>query len=251
MGTAYLYGNGGSGGGSGGFGLQIVEGLVRPKNPTQGMVWAKTEHKVSYYDLSATKPENPVEGTLWVNIGDSSSNKIVSPVSKELITVYPLYAEQYVGGEWMSIEVMGYQDGEWVEWSTYYFKSGSGTKVQFAYRTGISSLAISVGTNSIKISTSDNDSHYVYTKEPQDLTNKSIVYMRYKATSMQSGHTPGLVVNQSTFGQTQYTGLTGRTALIVDSAEHTAALDVSSLTGKHYIGTNGVANMEIYDIWAV
>lgn len=116
MGTAYLYGNGGSGGGSGGFGLHIVEGLVRPKNPTQGMIWAKTEHKVTYYDLSATKPENPVEGTLWVRIGDSSSNKIVSPVSKEWITVYPLSAEQYISGEWELIETMCYQDTEWVAW---------------------------------------------------------------------------------------------------------------------------------------
>lgn len=116
MGTAYLYGNGDSGGGSGGFGLQIVEGLVRPKNPTQGMIWAKTEHKVTYYDLSATKPENPVEGTLWISISDSGDKKIVSPVSKEWITVYPLSAEQYISGEWMSIETMSYQDVEWVDW---------------------------------------------------------------------------------------------------------------------------------------
>lgn len=124
MGTAYLYGNGGSGGGSGGFGLQIVEGLVRPKNPTQGMIWAKTEHKVTYYDLSATKPKNPADGTLWLNIDDSGTRKIVSPISKEWITVYPLSAEQYINGEWMSIETCSYQDGEWVEWITYLYKEG-------------------------------------------------------------------------------------------------------------------------------
>lgn len=83
--------------GSGGFGLTIVDGLDRPTNPTQGMIWAKTEHNVTYYDLSAAKPENPVEGTLWLNIGDSGQRKIVSTVNKELITVYPLSAKQSVG----------------------------------------------------------------------------------------------------------------------------------------------------------
>lgn len=105
-----------TGGGSGAFGLQIVEGLVRPKNPTQGMIWAKTEHKVTYYDLSATKPENPIEGTLWLDIGDSGHRKIVSPISKEWITVYPLSAELYISGAWVSINAVSYQDGEWVEW---------------------------------------------------------------------------------------------------------------------------------------
>lgn len=102
--------------GSGNFGLQIVGGTTRPKNPTHGMVWANTPNEITDIYLSAEKPTNPVAGALWVRISNFGGKKIVSPVSKESITVYPLSAEQYINAAWVEIEVMSYQDVKWVAW---------------------------------------------------------------------------------------------------------------------------------------
>lgn len=189
MGTAFLYGNGGSGG----FGLQIVEGLVRPKNPTQGMVWAKTEHKVTYYDLSATKPENPVEGTLWVTIGDSGKRKIVSPVSKEWVIVYPLSAEQYVNDTWERIATYSYQDGEWVDWITYIYATGDDGNALYVYKpSGSYAGQISTVFDSDGVSLKNTNSSGTYgvriaTNDKIDFTNYSKLCAKVLFNSIGSG----------------------------------------------------------------
>lgn len=145
------------------YGLQIVGGTTRPKNPTQCMVWANTPNEITSVYLAGEKPKSPVAGGLWVKIGDSGSKKIGSPVSKEWITVYPLSAEQYISGEWVSIEVMSYQDGEWVGVVTlFYDKDWGYTGNWLCYPYKANSVGSYIGTvtptiedveNGIKITT--------------------------------------------------------------------------------------------------
>jgi hypothetical protein len=114
MGNAYLYGNGGSSGGS--LGFEIVGGTIRPARPSHNMVWVNTNVDITSYVFSATAPENPVEGMLWVTIADSSNTKSVFTVGKEWVTVYTVSTKQYIGGAWIDKFAHSYQNGEWVDW---------------------------------------------------------------------------------------------------------------------------------------
>lgn len=236
MGTAYLYGNGGSGGGSGGFGLQIVEGLVRPKNPTQGMIWAKTEHKVAYYDLSATRPENPADGTLWVNISDSGKTKIVSPVSKEWITVYPLYAEQYVGGTWADIDIASYQDGEWVDWwngklyengNEYEEYTGGWETFQHHSQT-YNTAGCSKDGGKLTLRLTGTKCAVAYgTVEPIDVTDYTSI--EFTADEIYTECAFAISTMRST------SSATSRIAQIVPTSAGVHFLDISGLSGKYYV----------------
>lgn len=257
---AHGFKHGGSGGGSGGFGLQIVEGLVRPKNPTQGMIWAKTEHKVTYYYLSATKPENPAEGTLWMRIGDSGDKNIVSPVSKEWITVYTLSAEQYISGEWISIEVMSYQDGAWVEWITYLYKKGDecaditgGWQARAWVISGYTAKAPTVTKTSdgVKLSFSSNALSGVYeVKNDIDLSKYKTI--RFDITFAAGWWMVG-AINRSSSVASSYIASTSKDAnqgterKIVD-------VDISNVNGSYDISVlvtsaSGTADFTLHNVW--
>lgn len=122
---AHGFKHGGSGCGSGGLELTVVGGITRPVKPTQNMIWANTPNDITSVFMAGEKPSNPANGTLWLKLADSGKIKIPSPVGKDWITVYPLSAEQYVGGTWTSVPVISYQGCEWVEWLTYFYDEGN------------------------------------------------------------------------------------------------------------------------------
>ena len=101
MGSVALEGFGGGGGAA--IGLKVVGGLTRPANPSEGIVWAKTDVDPIGYHLSATAPENPTAGMLWIKISDSSSIKVGTSLGKDYITIMLNSVSQYVGGAWKSV----------------------------------------------------------------------------------------------------------------------------------------------------
>lgn len=107
-----MYGFGGGGGGAA-IGLKVVGGLARPANPTEGLLWAKTDVEPTGHHLSATAPENPILGMLWIKISDSSTIEIGTALGKGYLTIMLNSVSQYVNGEWKSVEAAGFQDGVW------------------------------------------------------------------------------------------------------------------------------------------
>ena len=105
--------------------LIIVGGANRPANVSQNTIWIDTDVEITSYVLSATEPENPVDGMVWIIIGNSGVTKLTSPVGKEWVTIYPLSANQYVGGAWADVEAKSYQFGAWVNWHTYLYEVGN------------------------------------------------------------------------------------------------------------------------------
>ena len=124
MGEAFITRRGGSGG-SGGSELVIVGGTTRPVKPKENMIWVNTDEEITRFHLSTTKPENLTQGVVWVKIFDSSSVEIGTPLGKDFVTIMLGSTWQYVGSEWMSVEVMSFQGGVWVNWwNGYLYDNG-------------------------------------------------------------------------------------------------------------------------------
>ena len=80
-----------------------------PKENTIGVV---TNTDMTGWFFGPTQPENMTDGTVWIYIG--TSGKITfNALKKNGIQVYPISARQYVGGEWVNVEVKIYQGGKW------------------------------------------------------------------------------------------------------------------------------------------
>lgn len=247
MGIAFLHGNGGgSSGGGSGAGLIIVGGTTRPAKPTQNMIWVNTDVEITSYVLSATEPENPVEGMVWITIGNSGGVKIVSPVSDEWITVYPLSAKQYVGGAWVDVEAKSYQGGEWVDWIMILFDNGA--VVPWTIRsenTGTCTIDTKITIDALSSRVA-----VVYPTDKIDVTN----FKKLKATvKYLSGN-----INESTFGA--YIGVDDvistsmrsweATFTSEDKTETNFEVNISNVIGERYIqlGCYGV-KYECTKLW--
>lgn len=114
------WGTGNIGGGSGGLNFKIVGGTAKPSNPKENMIWIITDQKITSYIFSAKEPESPIDGMVWITVGTSSTFAF-NALKKNSIQVYPISANQYVGGAWVDKTAKSYQYGEWVEWVTDLF----------------------------------------------------------------------------------------------------------------------------------
>lgn len=120
MGTVFLHGNGGSGGG--GLNFQVIGGTTAPSNPKENMIWVNTSTKITSYIFSATQPTGSA-GMVWISTGTSSTVEF-NALKKNGIQVYPISAQQYVGGAWVNKTAKSYQNGVWRDWFIYIVKNG-------------------------------------------------------------------------------------------------------------------------------
>lgn len=109
MGTAYLYGNGGSGGG---LNFKLVGGTTEPANPKENLIWIKTDVAISGYSFSEAAPSEPTEGMVWIKVGFSSIIAF-NALKKNCVQVYPVSVKQYIDGAWEGMTADISQGGQW------------------------------------------------------------------------------------------------------------------------------------------
>ena len=107
------WGTGNLGGGSGGLNFKVVPGLTQPGTASENTIWVKSQ-KITSWILSPSEPENPVEGMVWVLVGEPGGVEF-NALRRNGIQLYPVAAEQYTDGAWMSVESHIYQGGTWTE----------------------------------------------------------------------------------------------------------------------------------------
>lgn len=127
MGIAFLYGNGGSGGG-GGLNFRVLGGATAPSNPKENDIWVNTEIKIPYYLFDNTEPSGLAEGAVWIVTGESS-DVAFNATEKNPIKVYPIGVMQCVGGALSDVFAHIYRNNEWVQFSEiitdlYLYKDG-------------------------------------------------------------------------------------------------------------------------------
>ena len=108
------WGTGNIGSGSGGLNFKVVGGTSQPASPKENTIWVNTDTGITSYIFSITEPENPVEGMVWVLVGEPGGVEF-NALRRNGIQLYPVAAEQYTDGAWMSVESHIYQSGTWTE----------------------------------------------------------------------------------------------------------------------------------------
>lgn len=96
----------------------------RPETAKENTIWVDTDSITSWV-FSVTAPESPTNGMVWFSTGEASTAAF-NALKKNNITVYPVSAKQYIGGEWVTKTVKNYKNGEWVDWAadTVLYNSG-------------------------------------------------------------------------------------------------------------------------------
>lgn len=94
----------------------------QPETAKENTIWVDTD-KINMCYFSATQPENMVEYDLWILTGTSSTVEF-NALKKNGIHVYPITANQYIGGALVAKTAKTYQGGQWTEWERYLYKSG-------------------------------------------------------------------------------------------------------------------------------
>lgn len=95
--------------------FKVVGGTSAPASPKENTIWINTNTDVSSWDFSATEPETPSEGMVWITTGKSSTAPF-NALKKNNITVYPISAKHYIDGAWVDKTAKIYQGGVWANW---------------------------------------------------------------------------------------------------------------------------------------
>lgn len=103
--------------GSGGAPLNFkVVPNPQPDTAKENTIWVDTDRINNYY-FSATQPENMVNYDVWFHVGTSSPVEF-NALKKNGIQVYPISAKQYIGGALVDKTAESYHGGAWVDWIT-------------------------------------------------------------------------------------------------------------------------------------
>ena len=113
-----------SGGGGTALNFRVVGGTTAPANPAENCIWVNTDTPITSWLFSATEPTPAESGMVWISTGISSPGAF-NALKKNGIQVYPLKAQQYVGGALVDVEAKSYQGGEWEDWFTYLYDVGN------------------------------------------------------------------------------------------------------------------------------
>lgn len=105
----------GFGSGSAGVNFKIVGGTTQPTAARENTIWVNTDTAISGWAFSASAPAEPVEGLVWLQTG-TYSNVEFNALRKNWIQVYPLSAKQYINSAWVEKTAYSYQGGSWVSW---------------------------------------------------------------------------------------------------------------------------------------
>ena len=225
----------GFGGGSGGTDLnfEVVGGTTEPTNPTENTIWVNTDVPITKYHFSVNQPENMSDGEVWFSTGTFSLAEFDVFKDNSLL-VYPLRTQQYIDNILTNKTTMIYQNGEWKTFGIWLIDNEN--CVSFTCDNCSISSVNSNGLN-IRLATySGNVAALFWASNMYDLTNINTI-----STSGVSG----TAINNSyrvclaTYPTTPYFNGSNHncSALIqVTSGGGETILDVSDLTGLHYVG---------------
>lgn len=128
MTDAFIVRRGGSGSGGLNFdvkGYKSEDSL--PDITLENEIAVITEVEITSWAFSATEPENPSDGMVWIKT-DIASDVAFNALKKGTLILYPTLCRQYISGEWISMNAHIYQGSDWprfsLSWDGYYFKDG-------------------------------------------------------------------------------------------------------------------------------
>lgn len=245
-----------SGGGSGGgLNFAVVGGLTQPTSPKENTIWVKTETSIPGWVFSPTEPTNTEAGIVFFKTALTSSVGF-NALRKNEIAVLPTSAQQYIGGQWKNVEAHAYIGGTWVQFSwlrVYLYNRGdSCNAITGGWRSDNGSSWLATGTYNI------NDNGNIYLKGNKSglwvHTINAVDITAFKTLNAVISYAKGTRLALSVFTPTTEWNMDGDVSRKEISASGTVALDISSLTGQHFIGlgahsNSGLAEMKVSEVW--
>ena len=248
------FNSGGAGGG--GLNFKVVGSLQPPVSPKENMIWIETDVPITSWIFSATEPDDPAEGMAWIVVGTSSTVEF-NALKKQGIQVYPISANQYIGGTWVNVTAKSYQGDAWVDWwNGELYDSGN----KFVSITGgwyTDSLSdngsATIGGVSIDITYTAVASAYtvVTTNNEIDMSRYTSLCFDMEVSSHYNEYNNYAVVGvtgvqgQSDNGQNVFISSTRPN---VDGKRRKVSVDISTVD-KGYVTISGILKAKIFKIW--
>jgi hypothetical protein len=146
---------------------------------------------------------------------------------------------------------MIYQNGEWSEWFMYMYNQGNEVEHLTGGWVSYGTPPVKKNANSIYLVGGSNVRCIVGTKNQIDLTNINTLFFDIDVTGASSSTSLGVGVNT----KQSYDNAVSSVALGASIGRRVVALDVSAVSGMHYIycDTGGSANCNgyLYKCWGV
>lgn len=225
--------------GGGGLNFKVVGGTDRPSSPKENTIWVDTDTEITSWEFSATQPIGE-EGFVWTATGSSSLTPF-NVLKNNNVTVYPMRCAQFISGAWINKNAAIYQAGAWSNlWNGKIYDVGdeyegiTGGIVE-AYKNSIGTRTFTKNEDSLYFRSAGNTTGgahiYASTKKTIDLSSFSTLYARIK-------HSPSSSTSFYLAAHTRNDEPVYDVPCVhkqSSSKEGIVSLDISGLSGEHYI----------------
>ena len=245
-----------AGGGGAGLNFKVVGDTSAPSNPSENTIWVNTDAAITSWAFSSTEPNEHENGMVWFKISNSSEAPF-NALKKNVIQVFPVDCQQYVGDAWVKKTAKTYQGGKWVDWIVYLFDGTVNEALTGGINGTIANGVISFSGNSMQ---STNKTYS--TKNPVDLTNFSKMCAKVTSGGTVKGPYFRLAVLNSASNGGEITKEKTVANVYSDAPFNnevrTVELDISGLSGSYYLshaggvyssGGNKNFDYTIYEWW--
>lgn len=188
------------------------------------------------------------EGAVWISTGTSSPVEF-NALKKNGITVYPISAKQYVSGAWVSVTAQSYQDGAWCEWlpeGALYWRGNECADVTGGWTSKAWKMQSDAGTLAQTFTIARNADHLMFTKtgevgavmyatNPIDLTNVKAIHFKGEMSPTARNNWVAFHV-WTKMGGNYWASNSVATVQSTGTGKTEFSLDVSNLSGNHYLG---------------
>lgn len=195
------------------------------------------------------------EGDVWIQYSVKGKTTFNALKNNSMI-IATISAWQYVDGVWVDVEAVSCQNGEWVSWITYYFRSGIGTVVEFESSMQTNGVC-TIGTDKITFLKNAEYSNVscACTKDKQRLKAGNVVIFDAKCTwqntdsSGQWARVVGIYSSKPNIDGLPTDNAASIVYLEADSVRKQYKVRVKN-DGMYYIASCGAGDAEIYDIYS-
>lgn len=217
----------------------IVGGTTAPANPEMNTIWVNTDSAITGCVFAEDYPTEPYEGMLFIKTNSSAVDSF-SVYKPYTVMVYPMYAKQYIAGEWNSVITRRYHDGTYTSWWTGDLLN---TNITGGLSSVSSNIGVSISGRSITVTVYPSSSEYfssgdVHIKNKIDLTDWKqikLVLTHYNRLSTQAGATVTISVLESLNSQTPVVRSTMSIGYSSQATTSSTTVNVSNLEGLYYI----------------
>ena len=243
MGTCFLHGNGGGAA----LNFKVVGGTTQPASPKENTIWVNTETAVTGWYISLTAPASPAEGMVWIEEGIQSDTSF-NALKKNAAMIFPICAQQYISGAWVDKTAKIYQNGAWISFTDWRWLIKDGIRQYDVVAIGkpedssfaSQTLTMTQQDGRIKIACSGSGTGMVYAG-PVNLDGINTVTI--EGTFSVGSYADWYYMRAWTkIGAYTLDG----SAAAVKLTSKGATLDVSKLSGNHYLGFTTRGNLTQY-----